>query len=297
MNVEIRDDRFRAVVGDDVTVESLGSGFDFTEGPIWHPHDRRLTFSDIPDNHMRRWSAAEGVTTFRKPSHKANGNAYDCQGRIVTCEHVTSRVTRTELDGAIQVLASHYDGKELNSPNDIIVHSNGAIIFTDPTYGRMERWGVPREQELSFQGVYRIDPADGGVRLLADDFDQPNGLCFSLDETRLWVNDTTRQHIRMFDVEPDGGLSNSRVWAETVGDGVGAPDGMKIDTEENVYCTGPGPGIHVFDKNANCLGVILVPEPVANFCWGGDDSRSVFITASTSLYRIRVKVPGVTAAF
>jgi gluconolactonase len=245
----------------------------------------------MPGNRMRRWDAATGITTFRHPSNMANGNAYDRQGRMVTCEHATSRVTRTEHGGRIEVLASHYEGKALNSPNDVIVASAGAIYFTDPTFGRMEYYGVPREPELAFRGVYRIDPGDNRLTLLADDFEQPNGLCLSLDERRLFVNDTVRGHIRVFDVAGDGAIANGRVWAETTGEGAGAPDGMKLDSEENVYCTGPG-GIHVFDRDARCLGVIRTPEGTANFTFGGDDRRSLFITASTSLYRIEVNVPG-----
>jgi gluconolactonase len=294
MKVEIRDEGFRAVVGDDVEFETLGSDFAFTEGPVWHPMEKHLIFSDMPGDHMRRWSPADGITTFRKPSNKANGNAYDAQGRIVTCEHATSRVSRTGLDGEIEVLATHHGDKELNSPNDIIVARSGAIYFSDPTYGRMPVFGVEREQELDFQGVFRIDGDDGSLQLLVDDFLQPNGLCFSADESRLFVNDTDRGHVRVFDHGADGTLSNGRVWAETVGEGDGAPDGMKIDTAENLYCTGPG-GIHVFAPDATCLGVILTPERTANFAWGGDDMRDFFITASTSLYRIRVQVPGLKA--
>ncbi|MDP6707445.1 MAG: SMP-30/gluconolactonase/LRE family protein [Alphaproteobacteria bacterium] len=294
MKVEIRDEGFRAVVGDDVEFETLGSDFAFTEGPVWHPMEKHLIFSDMPGDHMRRWSPADGITTFRKPSNKANGNAYEAQGRIVTCEHATSRVSRTGLDGEIEVLATHHGDKELNSPNDIIVARSGAIYFSDPTYGRMPVFGVEREQELDFQGVFRIDGDDGSLQLLVDDFLQPNGLCFSADESRLFVNDTDRGHVRVFDHGADGTLSNGRVWAETVGEGDGAPDGMKIDTAENLYCTGPG-GIHVFAPDATCLGVILTPERTANFAWGGDDMRDFFITASTSLYRIRVQVPGLKA--
>ncbi|MDA1098856.1 MAG: SMP-30/gluconolactonase/LRE family protein [Proteobacteria bacterium] len=295
MNVEIRDPRFRAVVGDNVEFERLGGGFDFTEGPIWHPTAENLIFSDMPGNHMRRWSAADGVTTFRKPCNMANGNAYDGAGRIVTCEHATSRVTRSEQDGSITVLASHYGGKQLNSPNDVIVKSDGAIYFTDPTYGRLAYFGVPRDPELSFQGVYRIAPDDNAVTLQADDFAQPNGLCFSRDESRLFVNDTERGHIRAFDVRADGSIANSIVWSETVGAGEGPPDGLKIDSGGNLYCSGPG-GVHVFAPDATCLGVILTPEVTANFTWGDRDMCSLFLTASTSLYRIRVKVPGNPAA-
>jgi len=291
MSQEIRDERFRAVVGENLALDRLGSGFAFTEGPIWHPVERHLTFSDMPGNHMRRWSADGGIQTFRKPSNMANGNAYDSKGRIVTCEHATSRVTRTDLDGTITVLASHYQGNELNSPNDIVVKRDGGIYFTDPTYGRLEFFGVARDCELDFQGVYRVEDDGAKLTLLVADFAQPNGLCFSRDESRMFVNDTDRGHIRLFDVAPDGGLSGGEVWAEVTGEGDGAPDGLKIDAAENVYCCGPG-GVHVFAPDATCLGVIKVPEVTANFNWGDDDLKSLFLTASTSLYRVRTKTPG-----
>jgi gluconolactonase len=291
MSVEIRDTRFESVVGKTVQFETLGTGFLFTEGPLWHAQGKYLLFSDMPGDHLRRWSAKDGVTTFRKPSNKSNGLTWDRRGRLLACEHGTSRVTRTEADGSITTLASHYEGKELNSPNDIICKSDGAVYFSDPTYGRMEYYGVPRPCQLAFRGVYRLDPERKTLTLLADDFGQPNGLCFSLDETRLFINDTDRQHIRVFGVRADGTLDQGRVWAETTGSGQGAPDGMKIDSGGNLYCCGPG-GIHVFDPNAACLGVIHVPEGAANFTWGDDDLRSLFITASTSLYRVKVRVPG-----
>jgi len=291
MNVEIRNRRFTAVVGAAVAFEKVASGCIFTEGPLWHPYEKFLLFSDIPGDKIRRWSQAEGIKTFRTPSNMANGLTYDRQGRLLACEHAVSRVTRTELDGTITILASHYDGKELNSPNDIVVKSDGGIYFTDPPYGRAEFYGVPRPQELTFQGVYRIDPIRRDLRLLVHDFDGPNGLCFSLDERRLFANDTNRQHIRVFDLEPDGSVTHGRIWAETVGKGDGVPDGMKIDSEGNLYCSGPG-GIHVFDPDGVCIGVIRVPEPLTNFAWGDADLRSLFITASTSVYKIPVRVPG-----
>ena len=291
MNVEIRQDRFRAVVGEDIEIEEIGSGFDFTEGPIWNHVENHLIFSDIPGNIMRRWRPDGSIETWRQPSNMANGNAYDPQGRVVTCEHATSRVTRTEADGSVTVLATHYAGKELNSPNDIVVKSDGSIYFTDPGFGRMEYYGLPREQQLTFQGVYRLDPESRALTLLVSDFDQPNGLCFSLDESQLFVNDTMRAHVRVFDVEARGTLANSRVWAEPTGDRDGVPDGMKVDSQDNLYVTGPG-GIHVFDAEATCLGVIYTPQGCANFCWGEDDMKSLFITAGTSLYRLRVNVAG-----
>jgi len=297
MSVEIRDPRFREVVGDEVAFERLATGFKFTEGPLWHSRERYLLFSDMPGDHLRRWSESEGVTTFRQPCNQSNGLAWDRQGRLIACEHSSSSLTRTESDGSITVLASHWQGKELNSPNDVIVDAGGAIYFSDPTYGRAEYYGRPRPTELDFRGVYRVMPDAGGgdapheLSLLAGDFAQPNGLCFSLDGRRLFVNDTDRAHIRVFDVGPDGLVTGGEVWAETTGEGAGAPDGMKIDAKGNLYCCGPG-GIHVFDSNAVCLGVIRVPEYTANFAWGDDDARSLYITASTSVYRIRTRLAG-----
>jgi gluconolactonase len=281
---------FADIVGE-VALEKLGTGYGFVEGPIWHPYEKWLIFSDMPGNRMRRLGADGRIETFREPSNMANGNTLDRQGRILTCEHATSRVTRTEADGAITVLATHYDGKQLNSPNDIVSAADGTVYFTDPTYGRMEFYGVARQQELSFQGVYKVGADGRDLALLADDFAQPNGLCFSLDASRLFVNDTERQHIRVFNVAPDGKLTGGAVWAETRGKGRGAPDGMKIDSRGNLYCCGPG-GIHVFNPSAEFLGVIEMPEHTANFTFGDDDLRSLYITASTSLYRQRVRVPG-----
>ncbi|HWT32062.1 MAG TPA: SMP-30/gluconolactonase/LRE family protein [Propylenella sp.] len=293
MSIDVRDPRFLSIVRDDTKVERLATGFDFTEGPVWHPHDKFLIFSDMPGDHMRRWTAAEGISTFRKPCNMANGNAYDRQGRLLTCEHASSRVSRTEPDGTIVALATHYRGKELNSPNDIVVRSDGTIFFTDPDFGRRAYYGVPRESQLGFRGLYMIRP-NGELRLLVDDFGQPNGLCFSLDERRLFVNDSPRRHIRVFDVD-DGGVSGGDLWAETGGaEGERTPDGMKIDSAGNLFCVGPG-GIHVFDGDGERLGVILVRENVANFAWGEDDLKSLLITASKSLYSLRVEVSGLPA--
>ncbi len=291
MTVEIRDPRFRAVVGSEVAFDKVATGFLFTEGPLWHAREHYLLFSDMPGDHLRKWSAKGGVSTFRKPCNQSNGLAWDEEGRLLACEHASSTLTRTEPDGSITVLASHHEGKELNSPNDLAVHSSGAIYFSDPTYGRNEYYGRPRKPELSFRGVYRVEPKTKKLTLLADDFAQPNGLCFSADERRLFVNDTDRQHIRVFDVTSDGTLANSRVWAEVAGEGEGAADGMKFDTAGYLYCTAPG-GVQVFDGAGTLLGTIRVPENTANFNWGDDDMKSIFMTASTSLYRVRVKIPG-----
>jgi gluconolactonase len=291
MDWDIRQPEFIDVAGDDTRVEQLGTGFGFTEGPVWIGKEGRLVFSDMKQDHMRTWSPGRGIETYRQPCSKVNGNALDNEGRLVSCEHSTSRVVRQERDGTLTVLASHHDGCELNSPNDIVVASSGAIYFTDPTYGRIrEELGVLRDLQLSFRGVYRIPPG-GGLQLLADDFEQPNGLCFSTDESKLFVNDTVRGHIRVFDVARDGSVKNERVWATLTGEGAGVPDGMKTDSAGNIYCTGPG-GIHVLNPQAECLGVIRLPEQPANFTWGGDDFRELFATARTSLYRLRTHLPG-----
>ena len=269
----------------------MATDFIFTEGAMWNGATRELVFSDIPGDIMRKWSAEGGISVLRQPSSKTNGNYYDLEGRLISCEHATSRVVREEANGTLSVLATHYEGKELNSPNDVIVKSDGAIYFTDPTYGRMDVFGLLREQDLDFQGVYRIDPNSGDLSLLANDFQQPNGLTFSLDEQQLFVNDTDAGHIRVFDVAEDGSISGGDVWAVPKGAGDGGCDGMKIDSEGNLYCTGPG-GLHVYASDATCLGVIEVPEVAANFTWGDDDLQAVYITASTSLYRTRVNIPG-----
>ena len=291
MSVEIRDERFKQVVGEGIELEQVATNFIFTEGAMWNGATRELVFSDIPGDIMRKWSAEGGISVLRQPSSKTNGNYYDLEGRLISCEHATSRVVREGADGTLSVLATHYEGKELNSPNDVIVKSDGAIYFTDPTYGRMDVFGLLREQDLDFQGMYRIDPNSGDLSLLANDFQQPNGLTFSLDEQQLFVNDTDAGHIRVFDVAEDGSISGGEVWAVPEGAGDGGCDGMKIDSEGNLYCTGPG-GLHVYASDATCLGVIEVPEVAANFTWGDDDLQAVYITASTSLYRTRVNIPG-----
>ena len=292
MTIEVRDAAFLELIAADATVEKLASGIGFGEGPVWDRANSRLIFSDMNHDHMRCWSAAGGIATFRKPSNRANGNTYDREGRLVSCEHATSRVVRQEADGKRAVLASHYNGKELNSPNDVVVKSDGAIYFSDPPYGRIrEDVGVLRDLQLDFCGVYRVPPAGGAVQLLVKDFERPNGLCFTLDEKQLYINDTARKHIRRFDVQPDGTLNGGSVWAETKGDAPGAPDGMKIDSRGNLYCTGPG-GVHVFDGNARLLGIINTPERVTNLAWGEEDARSLFLTGVTALYRLRVKTAG-----
>lgn len=290
LEIETRDERLHSLVAPDSQLRRLATGFNFTEGPVWIAPEQALVFSDIIGNTIYRWTATAGVRVFRKPSNMANGNTLDHNGRILTCEHATSRVVRAEADGTLTVLASHYDGRELNSPNDIVVSAGGAIYFTDPTSGRTARWGIERAPDLPFRGVYRIG-LDGVLTLLVDNFSKPNGLCFDAGEQRLFINDTDRAHIRVFDIQPNGILANGRLWAELTGDGEGVADGMKIDAEGNVYCCGPG-GIHIFDTNAKCLGVLRLPEKVANFAWGDERRQTLYITASTSLYALPTLVPG-----
>ena len=294
MNVQldVRDARLHDLVDAEAALlQAVSTGHQFTEGPLWDAQRRRLLFTDIPGDRILQWSAGGGTVTWREPSRKANGLAWDRQGRLLACEHASSRLTRTEADGQVTVLASHHDGRELNSPNDVVCASDGAIYFTDPSYGRMKYYGVGREPELGFRGVYRVDPRDGRLALLADDFGQPNGLCFSADGQRLYVNDTERGHIREFALHADGTLQGGRVWAALQGEGAGAPDGMKIDSQGHLYCCGPG-GVHVFDAAAACLGVLRVPAVAANFTWGDEDLKSLYITAVDTVWRVRVKVAG-----
>ena len=281
-----RQTTFEAIVGDAV-VEKVAGGFEFTEGPVWVP-DGYLLFSDIPASTMYRWTPGSvSAEVFRAPSGRSNGLTLDREGRLLACEH-DRRLSRTEGDGSVVTLAERYEGKRLNSPNDIVVRSDGSIYFTDPPYG------LPRQEEgreLDFNGVYRLAP-DGALTLLDDSFDRPNGLAFSPDERVLYVNDSRRGHIRAFDVRVDGTLSNSRVFAELREPGEqGVPDGMKVDVRGNVFCTGPG-GIWVLDTTGEPQGVIGVPEVPANLAWGDDDLKTLYITARTGLYRMRLRTGG-----
>ena len=295
MALTVDSPKLEELVAIDSAVEQVATGFMFTEGPLWVPAEGALHFSDMRGDKRRSWHPARGVTVLRDPSNRCNGMAMDSRGARVICEHVTSRVVREWPDGRSEVIASHYGDRELNSPNDVVVANDDSVIFTDPTYGRTSAAaGLPREVELDFRGVFRVRPAGGQPQLLANDFGQPNGLCFSPGEKLLYVNDTPRAHIRAFEVGPDYVLSNVRVFAEGIGEGKvgeGVVDGMKVDERGNVYVTGPG-GIWIFDPAGERLGVIHVPENTANLAWGDGDWKSLYITASTSLYRIRLLVAG-----
>jgi gluconolactonase len=297
MGVLVKSAALADLVDTGAEVERLATGFAFTEGPIWNAAEGALYFSDMPGDVRRRWSSQDGVREVMRPSNMGNGMVYDAEGNLLICEHATSTFVRERPDGTRETLASHFEGSELNSPNDVCVRSDGTIYFTDPVYGRIPYVGVERDQELDFQGVYRLAPGaePGGDPVLSvarDEFDQPNGLCFSPDESLLYVDDSPRAEVKVFDVGPDGSLSNPRVLLGGIGTGVveeGLPDGMKVDERGNVWVTGPG-GVWVISPEGEHLGVIEVPENVANLAWGGEDYRTLFVTASTSLYRIETRV-------
>lgn len=264
--------------------EKLASGFQFTEGPLWMPTGL-LLFSDIPASRIYRWTAEGGSEVWREPSGEANGLTLDLHGRLLACEHGNRRISRTELDGSVVSLAERYEGKRLNSPNDIVVRSDGIVYFTDPPYGIQ-----PQQQEQPVNGVYAVWP-DGAMELVADDFVRPNGLAFAPDESVLYIDDSGRRHVRALDVRSDGTLTNSRVIADMDHPQPGSPDGMKIDVEGHLYVAG-ATGIWVFEPDGTWLGVLVTPEKPSNCAWGDEDRQSLYVTARTSLYRFRVKVPG-----
>lgn len=286
--------QFRQLIDEHAPVSPIGSGFEFTEGPIWHPRDHYLLFSDMPGDVRRRWDKA-GVREVMRPSNKGNGMTYDRDLNLLVCEHSTSSVARFAPDGTRTVLVSHYEGRELNSPNDLCVKSDGSIYFTDPWYGRMPGFGVERPRQLGWQGVFRIKPGQvgGDPQLLVDRylFSMPNGVCFSPDEKLLYVNDTEQANIRVFEVAGDGSLRNGRVFASGIKDSLkpGVPDGMKCDQEGNVWVTAPG-GLWVYAPSGELIGKVSIPELPANLHWGGEDWRTLFVCASTSVYSVKTKI-------
>jgi gluconolactonase len=297
MSVDVKSEKLGALIDESAQVEQLATGFTFTEGPVWNPGGQFLLFSDMPGDTRRRWDEQNGVQVVASPSNKGNGMTLDANGRLIVCEHTTSSLVRMDPDGAgsgREVLASHYEGKELNSPNDVCVASDGSIWFSDPWYGRMPGFGVERERDLGWQGVFRIAPGGGDPQLVVDktEYEQPNGLCFSPDESLLYINDTPGALIKVYDVGADGTLSNGRMFFEGIGSGVieeGIPDGMKCDEQGNIWVTGPG-GVWVISSDGDHLGTIRVPENVGNLAWGGSDWHTLFMPSSTSLYAVKTKV-------
>jgi len=291
IKLDLRDDALLDIVEPGTELEVLESGLQFLEGPVWHPVEQHLRFSDILGNSTYEWTAARGLTLYRANSHMANGNTYDRQGRLLSCHHGSSRVTRMEA-GEMRILASHYQGRQLNSPNDIVVKSDGSIYFTDPPYGREAKVGIPRERELEHNGVYRLQPDSGELSLLTTALNRPNGLCFSGDESLLYVNDSPEYTITVFRVVADGSLQDARLFARTEGDEPGVPDGMKVDSVGNLYCCAQG-GLHVFRADGRLLGRLLLPMHITNFTWGDADMRSIYITGISTLYRVRTRIAAV----
>lgn len=292
---EVIDPAFERFVLGNAPVKQLATGFDWVEGPVWFGDAGCLLFSDIPNNKMLRWMPETGISTYRAPSNYANGHTRDREGRLISCEHGTRRVTRTEYDGSITVIADAYDGRRLNSPNDVVVKSDGTIWFSDPHYGIMTNYeGFAGEQELPCH-VYRADPATGAIDVMVDDMQCPNGLAFSPDESLLYVADTGRmfsddeQHIRVYKCASDGALSDGRHF-HTIDPG--AADGIRLDQDGNIWSSAAD-GVHCIAPSGELMGKIFLPELVSNLCFGGRAKHELYITATTSLYRVTLNRQGV----
>ncbi|MBE2239460.1 MAG: SMP-30/gluconolactonase/LRE family protein [Caldilineaceae bacterium] len=301
--VEELDPRFAQYNLGSAVIELLATGGRWCEGPVWFGDGRYLLWSDIPNNRMLRWDEETGaVSNFRSPSNYANGNTRDWQGRLVTCEHGTRRVTRTEYDGSITVLMDAFEGKRLNAPNDVVARSDGSIWFTDPGYGLLKNYeGTVAPFELP-RNVYRIDAQSRAATVVAADFDRPNGLCFSPDETLLYIVDTGAshtphgpRHIRVFDVVEDGArLANGRLFADMT---PGMADGIRTDRDGNVWVAagwgGAGyDGVHCYAPDGVLIGKIHLPEPCSNLCFGGARKNRLFMTGGQSLYAMYVETTG-----
>jgi gluconolactonase len=282
---EIRDESFREILAEGAALEPIATGLKFTEGPVWLADRRCLLFSDIPADTIYRWTQGKGLVAFRKPSRMANGNTVDLQRRLVTCEHGSRSVTRTERDGSITTLAAGYNGRKLNSPNDCVVKSDGTIWFTDPPYGVEARL---IEQPGNY--VFRLDPGSAEPVVVADDFGRPNGLCFSPDEGLLYVADSDRKvcHVRRFRVDATNMLRESKVFVNISS---GAPDGMRVDAAGRLYCTA-GDGVHVYSAGGALLGKIRTPKPASNCAFGGLAGKTLFITARDGVWSVKLSVSG-----
>lgn len=289
MTLEVFEQEMERLIGPEAELELVAEGFQFTEGPVWDFRRQCLFFSDIPADTRYVWSSERGASVHRQPSNFSNGLTIDHHGRLISCEHRTRRVTRN-LDGDPEVVADRYGGKRLNAPNDVVVAADGSLLFTDPHYGLGEGFGGPGEQEQPVRGVYLVRSGVGAPELMVDDLEGPNGLALSPDQQTLYVVDTERAHIRAFSVE-DWSLSGGEILVELSGDGDGVPDGLKVDRQGTIYCTGPG-GVWVCSPEGNLLGRIRIPEVAANLAWGEEDARALFITASTGLYRLRCLATG-----
>lgn len=294
---ETLDSRFNRLHRATERLDKLYSGCRWAEGPAYFPAGRYLTWSDVPNNRILRFDECSGlVTTFRKPSANANGNTTDRSGRLISCEQGTRRITRTEFDGTVTAVADSFSNRRLNSPNDVVVSTDGSIWFTDPTYGIDSDYeGNKADSEQAGNFVYHVDPATGNLTVVADDFVQPNGLAFSPDENLLYVSDTGHTHledgpahIRKFAVNSNGGLTSLGVFAKC---SQGIFDGFRLDTEGHIW-TSAADGVHCYHPDSTLLGKILVPEVTANVCFGGAKRNYIYICATTSLYGTRLDVNG-----
>ncbi len=290
---EFIDPRFGNLVKGSAKVEHLFTGSRWAEGPAWFPAHRSLIWSDIPNDRILRWDETTGqVGVFRQPAGHTNGHTVDRQGRLVSCEHGNRRVTRTEHDGSITVIADRFEGKRFNSPNDVVVKSDDSIWFTDPPYGiESDYEGNQGEPEIGGNYVYRVDGVTGAITIASDDFDRPNGLAFTPDEKRLVISDTgseATRHFRIFDVNADGTLSGGDVLAKCT---VGGFDGFRFDDQGHIW-TSAGDGVHCIDLDGTLLGKVYVPEGVANVVFGGARRNRLFICGTTSLYSIMLPVRG-----
>lgn len=294
LNIEALHSNLDQLITPDTTVETIVKNVVFTEGPLWDQSAQRLLFSDIPADTIYTWSPASGLQVFRQPSGFSNGLTYNPQGELIACEHRTRTISISRGDEPRRVLASTYQGKRLNSPNDVVAARDGSILFSDPIYGLREGLGGPAEAELDFEGVYRLPPGSDQLELLTDSFERPNGLAFSPDEKLLYIADTVRQHIRVFDVQADWKLNGGCIWAELWDDDFqGRPDGIKVDRLGNLFSTGPG-GVWIYNSEAQLLGRIYLPEKTSNLAWGDEDLSSLYITSSTHVYRVHTLTSGLS---
>lgn len=282
---------FARCIAPGAKVEKIADGFVFTEGPTWIKQGGYLVFSDIPQNEMKRWSAAEGVTVFRRPSQNTNGNTTDLAGRLLSCEHSGRRVAIQDASGKLTTLVDSCDGKKFNSPNDVVVKSDGTVWFTDPEYGLKTNPTTKKKEGKEQAGnfVFRHDPKSGRTTAVIKDFVQPNGLAFSPDEKKLYVADSGEpRHIRVFTVAADGSVAGGAVFCTI---DKGGPDGIRVDVAGRVWSS-TGDGVQIFGPDGRLIGRILLPESAANLCFGGDDGKTLFMTARKSLYAVKVAVAG-----
>ena len=297
MVVEVDTPEFTELIDPQAELVLLGDGYQFTEGPVWNAREQAMYFSDIPGDARWKWTEANGMELAAEPTFKGNGMAYDVDGSLLVCEQVSSCLVRIRADGRRELVAWHYQGVYLNSPNDVVTRSDGSIYFTDPDYGRWNDWiGCKREFVRDFKGVYRVPPGGGPVELVVEpgEFEEPNGLCFSPDESILYINDSPRAEIKAYDVAADGSLGNRRMFRDHIGTGTmgeGNLDGMECDALGNIWTSGPG-GVWVLNTEGERIGAIRTPEICGSVVFGGPDLKTLFLTTTKSVHLIQTNVAG-----